>query len=272
MEKNENQNTEISIKKHFFTVTPFSKYLAMALFVILPFVGFWMGFKMQINDTVNSKNISINNDISNVNNSILPRCTGSISSLPTFPSLVDWVEFKDGFRFTIFHPENVIVEYVESRIKDGQENAIHFYKITDQKTKFEAIMYAENLAGKSQDFAGVIHEVNSGTFWENDYGDYYSPPHQCIVNDESYTMNGYPVGISGRDDVGSSETYYVIPVLPNGNGSDQIVLDCYLPVEVNIIYSHEGSGFDYNKESDKEFQFLLEQMIQTINIKGGCKG
>jgi hypothetical protein len=50
MNKNETQNIEESevvvnspIRKHFFTVTPLSKFLAMALFVLLPFFGFWVG-------------------------------------------------------------------------------------------------------------------------------------------------------------------------------------------------------------------------------------
>lgn len=39
------ENKTNLIKKQFTTVTPLSKYVAMALFVILPFVGFWMGMQ-----------------------------------------------------------------------------------------------------------------------------------------------------------------------------------------------------------------------------------
>ena len=38
-------NTDLSTKKKniLFSVTPLSKYLALALFIILPFLGFWLG-------------------------------------------------------------------------------------------------------------------------------------------------------------------------------------------------------------------------------------
>jgi len=43
----ENNVTNESLKRHLTTVTPFSKYLAMILFVALPFVGFWLGMQYQ---------------------------------------------------------------------------------------------------------------------------------------------------------------------------------------------------------------------------------
>jgi hypothetical protein len=55
MDENETQNAETSqveeestIKKHLFSVTPLSKYLAMVLFIILPFVGLWWGLNMGV--------------------------------------------------------------------------------------------------------------------------------------------------------------------------------------------------------------------------------
>jgi hypothetical protein len=41
---------ETKFKKHFCTVTPFSKYLAMILFIALPFVGFWLGLNISSNE------------------------------------------------------------------------------------------------------------------------------------------------------------------------------------------------------------------------------
>ena len=37
--------SEDSIKGHFSTVTTFSKYLAILLFIALPFIGGWIGWK-----------------------------------------------------------------------------------------------------------------------------------------------------------------------------------------------------------------------------------
>ena len=38
---------KISLKEQFTTVTPLSKFLAMVLFVALPFIGFWFGLQYQ---------------------------------------------------------------------------------------------------------------------------------------------------------------------------------------------------------------------------------
>jgi len=45
--ENQQENTQIesNLKKHFTSVTPLSRYLALALFVALPFVGFWLGME-----------------------------------------------------------------------------------------------------------------------------------------------------------------------------------------------------------------------------------
>ena len=68
MDESENQNVEepqpkidTPFKKHFYTVTPLSKYLAMALFIALPFLGFWVGLRVQVNTETNS-NIELKTD------------------------------------------------------------------------------------------------------------------------------------------------------------------------------------------------------------------
>lgn len=41
------KQTNPTLHRYLFTVTPFSKYLAMLLFILLPFVGFYLGMKYQ---------------------------------------------------------------------------------------------------------------------------------------------------------------------------------------------------------------------------------
>lgn len=43
-------STKTSMKEQFTTVTPVSKYLAILLFIALPFVGFWIGFNTLNNE------------------------------------------------------------------------------------------------------------------------------------------------------------------------------------------------------------------------------
>ena len=51
-ESNQSQpSREISLKEQFTTVTTLSKYLALALFMTLPFIGFWLGYSYQNNDS-----------------------------------------------------------------------------------------------------------------------------------------------------------------------------------------------------------------------------
>lgn len=46
------QTTEKTLfKKHFCTVTPFSKFLAMVLVISMPFLGFWVGLKYAVPDS-----------------------------------------------------------------------------------------------------------------------------------------------------------------------------------------------------------------------------
>jgi len=46
------------LPKWLITVTPFSKYLAMVLFIVLPFVGFYLGMKYQEKVTIMSQVVS----------------------------------------------------------------------------------------------------------------------------------------------------------------------------------------------------------------------
>jgi len=75
MDENKTQNIEITkveavspIRKHFFTVTPLSKILALALFVALPFLGFWVGlnFQSDLKETNKLTNIQLTDTPNNV--------------------------------------------------------------------------------------------------------------------------------------------------------------------------------------------------------------
>lgn len=62
------------IYKHFFTVTTFSKLVALSMFIILPFVGFYLGMRYQEVKDVPQENI--------VNAILIPR-GGSKNVSPT---------------------------------------------------------------------------------------------------------------------------------------------------------------------------------------------
>lgn len=54
--------------KHFFTVTTFSKIVALSMFIILPFVGFYLGMKYQQGITAETPSLSVVQQVPVTNN------------------------------------------------------------------------------------------------------------------------------------------------------------------------------------------------------------
>lgn len=55
------KQTNPTLHRYLFTVTTFSKLLAMALFILLPFFGFYLGMKYQEKTIVNTPTASMDN-------------------------------------------------------------------------------------------------------------------------------------------------------------------------------------------------------------------
>lgn len=74
--------SESFFRRHFLTVTAFSKYLALILFVTLPFAGFWVG--IQFVETASPSMVSIEEDAtSNTHKVLTPASTKAASQGPT---------------------------------------------------------------------------------------------------------------------------------------------------------------------------------------------
>ncbi len=122
------------------SVTPFSKYLALALFVILPFVGFWLGYKYAPEKVVDVERVAergseledsaeLNNFESNEKNPISdvilhPECSEKnppqVTSNKT-SSVLDFCGNKTEFSAREFKDEGFIL-FVETSIReDGNE-------------------------------------------------------------------------------------------------------------------------------------------------------
>src|SRR5271166_2512755 len=98
----------MTLPKSLTTVTTLSKILAMALFIIFPFVGFYLGMKYQEKITPKTEYVSNNiepmQDASTVLPTSMPNLIASAASVPTINPVekANWKTYtntKYGFSF-----------------------------------------------------------------------------------------------------------------------------------------------------------------------------
>ena len=89
-----------------YIVTPVSKYLAMALFVILPFLGFWLG-TLFAPVPQQQNTIVVNRPLVQKENALPPTTQTTVSSTSTYIS-------KDGV-FSIKYPANQVIQPIPNK-------------------------------------------------------------------------------------------------------------------------------------------------------------
>lgn len=117
------------------TVTPFSKYLAMFLFILLPFIGFYLGMQYQQKVTVTTPVVSeVQKNVIPTSKPIPTSTTNPLASpLPTSGSTVNWKTYtnKDyGFSFK-YPQEYTVTEKIQKAIfNDFYNQSIDSYELT----------------------------------------------------------------------------------------------------------------------------------------------
>lgn len=143
-EELENNNDEISeaektdLKQQINTVTPLSKYLAMALFIILPFIGGWIGYTYAPEKIVEVEKIIIQevkdeNEVTKNSNSIKDsfynesiQCNQLSEDLLPVNYNKDWITYSNKeLGFSFMHPEGWEV----SDIKSSNSSTYKFHTI-----------------------------------------------------------------------------------------------------------------------------------------------
>lgn len=113
------------------TVTPFSKALAMGLFIVLPFIGFWLGTQIQVNNKIDTIQLT-----ESIPDSTLPtqpqekNVPANTSNIKTqkFDELI-WKKYSnDSFGLSFEYPDN-LPHFGESQLSalriDNNEITLH---------------------------------------------------------------------------------------------------------------------------------------------------
>lgn len=129
MEENETQNVEglkpeeTSFKSSFCTVTPFSKYLAMVLFVALPFLGFWAGWTLNDEDVVVNNSV-LNGEVVQENNS-QNTTVGTVQEeiILSEGGIIDTYEILENEEFILYYKSDywsLVSEYDKGEYLEGK--------------------------------------------------------------------------------------------------------------------------------------------------------
>lgn len=157
MEQHINETPHVSLNTNqLFVVTPLSKYFALILFIILPFVGFWLGtiyaglyYQQKITtDTHSLQSVVSRSEVSK-----------KIDIAPTYTS-------KDGV-FSIAYPANQVIQPIpDKQVSMMGETATATYSADSMEIPnlfiVSKVSY-ENLSGKdmTRDGGGTIYDYES---------------------------------------------------------------------------------------------------------------
>ena len=193
MEENLAQK-ESKLHKYLFTVTSFSKFLAMLLFIVLPFVGFYLGMKYQAltNQPIND-NTSLDNITSSSSNTVAAKITGKPSkyAYPTFPPIQTKTFVSKDLGISFMYPVggdtypsnfNLEVKVVGTKILLGNEiNSIQVFKKDPSETLEQAVI-KNVLSGYSLSVCQIKSYPNSAF---SKYMNLNFPNHEAIFIDNT---------------------------------------------------------------------------------------
>jgi hypothetical protein len=198
-----------TLHRYLFTVTTFSKLLAMALFVILPFLGFYLGYKYHQQLTASTPVIT------EVNKTIIPNPTSnpSNSNITNKPSAMhtptpidtsNWKTFKNS-KFSINYPPTW---YVNNYSDTFETNTVEISNVKNSPSAITGIDYI-NMRIRVGYIAG-----NMPTTWPYTVGDTRK---NGSINHIYFPSARYN-GIRGRDinDFGETDEVYIQSPYENG--------------------------------------------------------
>ena len=111
----------LTLRKYLFTVTTFSKLLAMFLFILFPFIGFYLGVKYQERLMINNVTCSLTQN----NNSLdIVKITPSNLDVNSYTAINNGITFKIS---PIHGKPSTVVKIDISGITDTNNLGIEFY-------------------------------------------------------------------------------------------------------------------------------------------------
>lgn len=121
------QVTQPEVRSAWNRVTPLSKYLAMVLFVVLPFLGGFVGYKFALKEAVSVTPVSQLSEVPSENEPI-----------PTPPAEVLATYRNEGFDFEFRYPEDLSLEETPLSSGEGVSTVVDLEGRDGLKVKFYA--------------------------------------------------------------------------------------------------------------------------------------
>ncbi len=292
------QDASTTMSSSLCRVTPVSKYLAMILFIILPFVGGWIGYIFVVQNSVPPMDpdtqiiqmsdfkddseglpqdqVGLKEEVDMVSEGSsadqdktqLLSCndTGVSKGVPkTSETSLDWLESlsPNGLFFKVPAPAGVSITRQDESNSFVLEDATTGLNATVRVWKLEQ----EIFRFKGSDYSQVAYELNSNTFWK-----YVSntPPVECDLDESNYTKNQNIVLVTWGGDVGASWTTYNIILKPTPGEYEEY--DGNRSVAVTITYGGDANDPSYNREAHEIFAHMIEIMVQNMELLPIAKG
>lgn len=236
------KQTNPTLHKYLFTVTTFSKLLAMFLFVLLPFVGFYLGMKYQEKITNQNpeafqleKKSAETKTKESLSKTVNPSKTIGYASNITFKlvNTAGWKTFSNGM-FTFKYPK----EYsIESK--------------NDTSLILSKIVIGKGPSGENMNFTTKINIEYSALPQDiNTKEDLFRIKYPVMKNQNPQDMINMWTKATSLDDV---DAYYFITAGSGSNFGDGI-----MAIHKDLTYVIRGEGYSMDINNDKvELQTLV---------------
>jgi hypothetical protein len=162
------------------TCTPLSKYLAMAVFIALPFVGFWVGVEYGQSHQVSSSKETLTNraeseDVFGVSTfedveSPLDKDAGELN--PRMNLAESWLYTNERLGFTIRVPNMVGQSFV---VEDAENRTVTFLTNDNEDINSPRVAFVVVAAPLSEFHAGSFLEMTHDHYWVRDIAHPSSP-------------------------------------------------------------------------------------------------
>ena len=144
----EGTQSESNLKKQFTTVTPLSKYLAMIIFISMPFIGIWIGLKLAPVEVVEIEKIIIREE-----KVVESQNEGNVARYQ------DWTLYEsEYYPISFYHPSNLSVASGDSAVYGQDPVGFHKIRIYDGMSDgdFASVIIYEKQYSDIARFGGQI--------------------------------------------------------------------------------------------------------------------
>lgn len=272
------------------TVTTLSKTLAVLVFIVMPFVGFWWGMQYGgVLDTGNSgaedskgevrntpalqeeiprigeteeTSVASNETVSDIE---IKDCFPYGGTIETILNTSGWSSFED-VGFAARYPANLVrfdkvgdpyasgdVDFTISSLKDRHVAGVRIFRLRE-----------ETFVARYKNLPSILYELYSNTWWNKDYRWDAHALVRCNPNPIGTTEGGSNIYSNGDGDVGVFFRNYFVAMrdVPSSDTHEPLV------VQIEVRGDANGPGF----ESFADFEVIIENIVRTLEIRPTSRG